>query len=92
MSDEYLAGFGAKESDLCLKQLYLFARSAPPHLQQSINDRIKVYIILIGHGLLDVKFFLEKPKYKNAGACPVSVERKGKGGEVLVITRLSLRG
>jgi len=82
LSDEYLASFGAEKTDFCLKQLYLFAGPAPSHLQQSINDRIKVYIILIRHGLLEVKF--RKAKYKNAGAYPICVKLKEKKEEFLI--------
>ena len=44
-----LSGLGAKMADLGLEQLDLLSGTTAPHLQQSINDRIQIDLVLVRH-------------------------------------------
>lgn len=48
LGDEDFPSLGAKITNLRLQKLNLLARPAAPHLQQSINDRVQIHV-LIGH-------------------------------------------
>jgi hypothetical protein len=48
LRDEDLASLGAEIADLCLKQLHLLSRAATPHLQEPIDDRVQINL-LVGH-------------------------------------------
>lgn len=50
LGDEYLAGLGAKVSDLGLKQLDLLARTAATDLQEPVDYRVQINVMLICHG------------------------------------------
>jgi len=50
LRDENLAGLCAQITDLGFQELNLFARSAASNLQQSIDDGIEIYIVLVRHG------------------------------------------
>ena len=54
LGNEDLARLGAEKTNLGFQQLHLFARSAPSHLQQPIDDGIEIDIILVRH-LTDLK-------------------------------------
>lgn len=45
LRDEDLAGFSAKVTDLSLEQLNLLSWSAASDLEQSIYDRVQVYLV-----------------------------------------------
>lgn len=48
LGNEDLAGLGAEETDLRFQELHLLARTAAPHLQEAIDDRVQIHF-LIGH-------------------------------------------
>ena len=50
LRNEDLSRFRAKIANLCFQQLYLFAWSASSHLQQAVDDRVQIYLVLVGHG------------------------------------------
>ena len=49
LGDEDFTSLGAKITNLCLQKLYLFAWSAASDLQQSVDDGIEIYIVLVRH-------------------------------------------
>lgn len=49
LRDEDLPSFGAKIANLGFQELHLLPRSASSHLQQSVDDRIEIYLVLIRH-------------------------------------------
>ena len=50
LRNEDLSRLRAKIANLRFQQLYLFAWSASSHLQQAVNDRVQIYLVLVGHG------------------------------------------
>lgn len=50
LGDEDLARLGAEESDLRLEELHLLAGATTPDLEQAIDYRIEVDLMLVGHG------------------------------------------
>jgi hypothetical protein len=50
LGDEDLTCLGAQIPDFGFKQLNLFPWSASANFQQSIDDRVEVHLVLIGHG------------------------------------------
>jgi hypothetical protein len=50
LRDEDFSRLGAEIADFCFQELHLLARSAASDLQQSVDDGIEVYIILVRHG------------------------------------------
>lgn len=50
MRDENFSRLGAKKADFCFQELHLLAGSAASDFQQSVDDRIEVYIVLVRHG------------------------------------------
>lgn len=51
LGDENFPRLCAKITDFRFQKLDLLSGSAAPHLQQSVNDRIQIHV-LIGHGVL----------------------------------------
>jgi hypothetical protein len=49
LGNEDFASLRAEITDFCLQELYLFAWSAASNFQQSIDDGIEVYIVLVRH-------------------------------------------
>jgi hypothetical protein len=49
LGDEDLTGLGAKITDLCLQKLNLLAGAASSDLQQSVDDRVKIDVVLVRH-------------------------------------------
>jgi hypothetical protein len=49
LRDEDLASLGAQISNLGFKQLNLLARTAASHLEQAVNYRIEVDLVLVSH-------------------------------------------
>lgn len=50
LGDEDLARLGAQESDLRLEELDLLPGATTPDLEQAIDYRIEVDLMLVGHG------------------------------------------
>lgn len=53
LGDENFPRFCAKIADFRFQKLDLLSRPAAPHLQQSVNDRIQIHV-LISHDVLKV--------------------------------------
>jgi len=49
LRDEDLTGLGAEVTDLGFEQLNLLARAAAPHLQEAIDYRVEVDVVLVRH-------------------------------------------
>ena len=49
LGDEDFPGLCAEVADLGFEQLNLLPRPAAPHFEQSVNDRIKINLVLIRH-------------------------------------------
>jgi hypothetical protein len=49
LGNEDLAGLGAEIADLGLEQLDLLAGAAAPHLQEAVDYRIEVDVVLVRH-------------------------------------------
>lgn len=50
LGDEDLAGFGAQVPNLGFEQLNLLAGTAASHLEQAVDYRVKVDLVLVSHG------------------------------------------
>ena len=49
LRDEDLAGLGAEITDLGLEQLDLLAWAAAPHLQEAVDYRVEIDVVLVRH-------------------------------------------
>jgi hypothetical protein len=49
LGDEDLAGLGAEVPDLGLEQLDLLAWAAAPHLQEAVDYRVEIDVVLVRH-------------------------------------------
>jgi len=49
LGDEDFAGLGAEIPDFGLQKLDLLARSAAPHLEEAIDYRVEIDVVLVRH-------------------------------------------